>query len=281
VSALLQRLVRRRLIRPEPSSFPGEDPCRFGHILIRDAAYAAIGKERRAELHEAFADWLEARQSPYDEIVGYHLEQAYRYRAELGPVGEGAQALARHAAQVLEAAGLRARAHGDHTAAANLNARGLDLLPREDRLRVSLLGELGDTLFWLGRYVDAGSALADAVDAARRVGDTGLEWHARLGQARLATQTATRAGLNVELERTAKEALAVFEELHDSATCSSFLTKSSGQSAASTTPAAARGRVAVHRSAFSRAEEKLRGKVLPQWTLPRMRNVPVTHLSRT
>jgi class 3 adenylate cyclase/tetratricopeptide (TPR) repeat protein len=215
VSALLQRLVRRRLIRPEPSSFPAEDAFRFGHILIRDAAYAAIGKERRAELHEAFADWLEASESPYDEIVAYHLEQAYRYRAELGPVGEGAQALARRAAQVLEAAGLRARAHGDNTAAANLNARGLDLVPGDDRLRVSLLAELGDTLFWLGRYADAGSALADAVEAARRAGDRGLEWHARLGQARLATQTAARAGLNAELERTAKEALAVFEELHD------------------------------------------------------------------
>jgi tetratricopeptide (TPR) repeat protein len=116
---------------------------------------------------------------------------------------------------VLEAAGLRARAHGDHTAAANLNARAVDLLASEDRLRVSLLAELGDSLFWLGRYADARSVLAEAVEAAHRVGDRGLKWHGLLGQARLEIQTTTRAGLNVELERTAKEALAVFEELHD------------------------------------------------------------------
>jgi class 3 adenylate cyclase len=60
VSALLQRLVRKRLIRPEHSTFPGEDGFRFGHILIREATYAAIAKETRAELHEAFADWLRA-----------------------------------------------------------------------------------------------------------------------------------------------------------------------------------------------------------------------------
>jgi len=215
VSALLQRLVRRRLVHPERSSLPGEDAFRFGHILIRDAAYAAIAKERRAELHEALADWLEASETPYHEIVGYHLEQAYRYRAELGRVNERAQGLARRAAQVLQAAGVRARARGDHRAAANLNARAVELLPREDRLRVSLLAELGDSLFELGRYADAGSVLAEAIEAARRVGDRGLEWHALLGQAMLKVQTAARAGLNVDLERTAREALAVFEELQD------------------------------------------------------------------
>src|SRR4029453_2167634 len=60
VSALLQRLVRRRLIQPGRSSLPDEDAFRFRHILIRDAAYSGIAKEGRAELHERFADWLEA-----------------------------------------------------------------------------------------------------------------------------------------------------------------------------------------------------------------------------
>jgi len=93
VSSLLQRLVRKRLIQPERSSLPGEDGFRFGHILIREATYRGIAKEVRARLHERFADWLEAGESPYVEIIGYHLEQAHGYRAELGPVDEALRLL--------------------------------------------------------------------------------------------------------------------------------------------------------------------------------------------
>ena len=62
---------------------------RFRHILIRDAAYTPAEGER-AVLHERFADWLEAGRGAtpgeYEEIVGYHLEQAHRYRIELGEI---------------------------------------------------------------------------------------------------------------------------------------------------------------------------------------------------
>ncbi len=217
VSALLQRLVRRRLIRPERSSLPGEDAFRFGHILIRDAAYEAIAKERRAELHERFADWLEASESRYDEIVGYHLERAYRYHEELRPIDEREQALAGRAAEVLSRAGARACARGDQTAAANLWARAASLLPREDPFLLPLLSELGDTFFWLGRYAEARSVLAEAVESGRRVGDKRVEWLGLLGQVRLEAQTAARSGSNAELAQAAEEGLAVFEELGDTA----------------------------------------------------------------
>ena len=39
-------------------SSPGEDAFRFRHLLIREAAYEALPKATRAELHERFADWL-------------------------------------------------------------------------------------------------------------------------------------------------------------------------------------------------------------------------------
>ncbi len=217
VSALLQRLVRRRLIRPERSSLPGEDAFQFAHILIRDATYLGTAKELRAGLHERFAEWLDASESPYAEIVGYHLEQAYRYREELGPVDQYGQRLARRAAEVLSRAGARARARGDQTAAANLWARAASLLPREDPFLLSLLSELGDTFFWLGRYADARSVFAEAVESARRVGDKRVEWLGLLGQVRLEVQTATRSGSNVELAQAAEEGLAVFEELGDTA----------------------------------------------------------------
>ena len=76
-------LVRRELVEPAVSSIPGEDGFRFRHALIRDAAYAGIPKRTRADLHERFAGWLELHDGE-DELVGYHLEQAYRYRDELG-----------------------------------------------------------------------------------------------------------------------------------------------------------------------------------------------------
>ena len=84
---------------------PGEDAFRFRHLLIRDAAYEAMPKELRAELHERFADWLDqiADLAEQDEIVGYHLEQAYRYRVELAPVDAAAEALALRAGERLGA----------------------------------------------------------------------------------------------------------------------------------------------------------------------------------
>ena len=55
----LQSLVRKELIRPDPSEFAGEDAFRFGHILTLDVAYDSIPKQIRGELHARLADWLE------------------------------------------------------------------------------------------------------------------------------------------------------------------------------------------------------------------------------
>src|SRR6185295_19113895 len=42
VGARLQSLVRKELIKRDHSAFVADDAFRFGHILIRDAAYAAL-----------------------------------------------------------------------------------------------------------------------------------------------------------------------------------------------------------------------------------------------
>src|SRR5205085_9880623 len=79
-------LVRRDLGRPDRPMLPREDAYRFRHLLIRDAAYDALPKAARADLHRRFAEWLEERGDQLvelDEILGYHLEQAYRYGVEL------------------------------------------------------------------------------------------------------------------------------------------------------------------------------------------------------
>jgi predicted ATPase len=80
VTPRLASLVRKGLIEPTWSALEGEDEFRFRHVLIRDAAYDALPKERRADLHRRLADWLESRPGPdlpeSYEVIGYHLEQA-------------------------------------------------------------------------------------------------------------------------------------------------------------------------------------------------------------
>ena len=79
VTTRLAALVRRQLVRPDRAQIAGEDGYRFRHLLIRDAAYDALPKAVRADLHARFADWLDEHGHSLvelDEIVGYHLEQA-------------------------------------------------------------------------------------------------------------------------------------------------------------------------------------------------------------
>ena len=84
----LMGLVRKELLRPERSELSDGDAFRFRHILIRDAAYSALAKSERASLHERFARWLEHaakdRVTEFEEVIGFHLEQAAAYRHELG-----------------------------------------------------------------------------------------------------------------------------------------------------------------------------------------------------
>ena len=104
-------LVRRDLIRPEAPSLAGEDAYRFRHALIRDAAYRSVPKNARADLHERFAAWLELaaadRLREFEEIVGYHLEQAFQYRIGIGS-RDAPRRLRPEAAERLEAAGRKA-----------------------------------------------------------------------------------------------------------------------------------------------------------------------------
>src|SRR5439155_2227059 len=141
VSGHLLALVRKELVQPGESSFPDDDAYRFRHLLIRDAAYESLPKEARAELHARFAAWLERRDGA-DEIVGYHLEQAYRYRTELGPLTDDARAVGREAAARLGEGGRRARSRGDSPGAANLLRRAVNALDPESAERADLLPDL-------------------------------------------------------------------------------------------------------------------------------------------
>ena len=127
VTTRLAALVRRQLVRPDRAQIAGDDGYRFRHLLIRDAAYDALPKAIRADLHARFADWLDEHGHSLverDEIVGYHLEQAARYRAELG---QPDPVLAERAAERLAAAGRRASDRLDERAAFALLSRAVEL----------------------------------------------------------------------------------------------------------------------------------------------------------
>jgi class 3 adenylate cyclase/tetratricopeptide (TPR) repeat protein len=170
-------LVRKELVRPESSSLPGEDAFVFRHLLIRDAAYGSMPKMARAEMHERCADWLEGiaggRAAEQEEIIGYHLEQAYRLRAELGPPDERANRLAGRAADLLEQAGSRARLRGDLPATVNLLARATELRPL-GRERTGVLIDLAFVSLDAGEYERMEDAVRRATADAELLGDPAL-----------------------------------------------------------------------------------------------------------
>ncbi len=179
----LTSLVRKELVRPERATLPGEEAYRFRHLLIRDAAYEALPKSLRAELHERFADWLELRGNDLveqEEVVGYHLERAYRYRIELGPLDEHGRELAARAADRLGSAGKRANDRGDASAAASLLGRATEMLLGNDAVRLALRIELGRALQECGELESAAAVLAETIDEAALRGDARLESLARV-----------------------------------------------------------------------------------------------------
>jgi len=185
VGGHLQALVRRELVRPDQSRFAGEDAFRFSHILIRDAAYAGTTKEARAQLHERFAGWLERRAADrlteFEEIVGYHLEQAHRYRTELGLDGEAGTRLAARAAQHLASAGERALARVDIPAAITLLDRASSLMERNPK-RVELLVDLTEAVTEGGQPDRATEVIREAADYATTLADDRLRAHVLMGE---------------------------------------------------------------------------------------------------
>jgi len=159
----LVSLVHKQLIRSERSELPGQDAFRFGHVLIREAAYQGLPKLRRAELHEHLAEWLQGWAGSEDETLGHHLGEAYRCRAELGPIGEHEQNLAGAAAERLAAAADAALLRGDPHAGARLLERAASVLERDAAARAELLPALGEALFEAGRMNDATLVLEEAV----------------------------------------------------------------------------------------------------------------------
>jgi tetratricopeptide (TPR) repeat protein len=217
VRSRLLALARKELIRPDRAEFAGEDAFRFRHLLIRDAAYQAMPKEQRADLHERFAEWLASaaaeRIAEYEEILGYHLEQAYRYRTELGTADERTRVLARRAGDHLYRCGVRADERDDFKAARAFLERSLELLDGSELVRAMvLLAEILDEDFSFQEALDTATR---AVALANEMGDRRLALRAELVRSSATGQvdpTYTLGRARAEVEAALEELKTVGDE---------------------------------------------------------------------
>jgi len=159
--ALLASLSRQDLLRPVPGL--GAETWAFRHVLLRDAAYEALPKSVRAALHERVADRLQesgaATGGELHAFVGYHLEQAYRFRRELSSQGEAVAALARRAASTLAEAAAHARDSDDLPASTELLQRTVALTPEGGADRRAMLWRLAQDQRDQGRLTETGQTL--------------------------------------------------------------------------------------------------------------------------
>jgi class 3 adenylate cyclase/tetratricopeptide (TPR) repeat protein len=171
----LEALSRKQFIRPT-RSVTVEQAYRFHHHLVREAVYNGLLKRARASFHVEFVRWADRvnaeadRGQEFEAILGYHLEQAYRYLGELGPHDEAGVELGRDAARRLASAGRRALGRGDMHAASNLLGRAVALLSNEDPGRVEMLPAFAETLIGVGDFARARPVLREARSLADRIG---------------------------------------------------------------------------------------------------------------
>jgi len=218
LTSKLTALVRKELIRPDRPLFAGEDAFRFRHLLMRDAAYQGLPKAERAELHEQFADWLAEHGADLvelDELLGYHLEQAYCYRQELGSIDGHSGALAAQAGERLALAGSRAILRQDFRAGLNLLERAATLLP-DERRHARFEIDLAWARFNTGEGAESASGLAEAAERAAVAGNRVAELGLRLERANFESVLEPPTDrTSRRLRELAEQALPVFEAAAD------------------------------------------------------------------
>ncbi len=215
----LKGLSKKELVRRDDATqFAGQEAYRFLHILIRDAAYHGLLKRTRADLHEAFVDWLERvasdRVMEYEEIRGYHLEQAYVIFVQLAPIDERVRQIGLRGARYLESAGRRALARGDMGAASNLLRRAAMLLPRGDIQRPRLFVDAAEATIESGDFAEAKTTVTLAVEEAKKLGDRGLQIRGRLIQLDLRFATDPTGAVDAIVAEV-EEAIPELEALED------------------------------------------------------------------
>ena len=191
----LVTFAHKQFVRPDRSG-------RRGRISIRSSADPRHGVREPARsanvssLHQRFVEWADevnrrrGRETEFEEILGYHLEQAYRYRGELGPLDDEAVALGRSGLARLASAGRRALARGDFPAAANLLDRASRVLDEGELERTRLLVSAGEAYLEIGEFTTADDLLGRASSEAQSIGDGPVATTADLVRFQLAVRIA-------------------------------------------------------------------------------------------
>jgi len=172
----LATLTRKQFVRVS-MSVDATTRYRFHHQLVRDTVYNGLLKRARAQLHIDFVRWADKvnadrdRALEFEEILGYHLEQAHRYLKELGPLNDQGLAVSRDAGRRLSSSAKRVYARGDLNAAVNLGRRAIALFPEDDAERLTAMPALAEALTNLGNFEEARAVLADAHQIAEQRGN--------------------------------------------------------------------------------------------------------------
>lgn len=158
--------LRRKDVVESTGTYRGDEPVlRFHHILIRDAAYRRLLKKTRAQLHERVGEWTERTSvsltGDHEAAIAHHLEQAHRYRLELGLDDADTAALGRRAAALLQVAAIGSLARDDLPAAGAFAVRALALLPVDAAGRDEVLLLACEALLGVGDVAGAAEPLAE------------------------------------------------------------------------------------------------------------------------
>jgi tetratricopeptide (TPR) repeat protein len=206
IRQLLADLVDRDyVLRLPDSTFPGDEEYVFKHNLEREALVKLTPPATARRHHQAIAEWLTFRESA-DGSEEY-LEMLARHREKAGAVELAASSYVE--------AGEAARSRYANAKAAELFARGLQLLercdPADEDLRLEALHHHGDVLQALGRNDEAYRAFVEMLTRAWRLDlrSKGGAAHSRIG--RLYRET----GRLDEATRQLTAALALFGQAQD------------------------------------------------------------------
>jgi class 3 adenylate cyclase/tetratricopeptide (TPR) repeat protein len=191
---------REFLLSVARSSVAGELEYRFRHVLIRDVAYSEIPRLRRGDIHRKTAEWLASlspdRAADGAEMLAHHYQCAY----ELARAGGGdTRQLSDQARLALRDAGDRALSLNAFPAAARYFRAALDLWPRADPERPTLLFRLGKATYY--SETAGAEVLEEARDALLAAGGQATAAEAEAFLAKLAYQEGQRDRLAEHLDR--------------------------------------------------------------------------------
>jgi class 3 adenylate cyclase/tetratricopeptide (TPR) repeat protein len=170
--SLEELLLRDLVVRESRASISGEQAYKFKHVLIREVAYSALAKSARADLHQAFAEWLAERAGDeLLEIRAFHLDQASLLLAELD--GAAPAALREQTAKALTHAGRRALSREAFRSARKLLLRAVELAPTLDRRYFA-----GRAAWRLADFPAGLVEMGEVAEAAAAEGETRLQGRA-------------------------------------------------------------------------------------------------------